>query len=272
MKIHPRVVVRIGILVTLALSLASCSGARKKRDSGQEQVGLSGAPSSDGKATPADKTIFIAPLTDAYGYATAGMLLRLSEDKLRVDTVYSTGTSALMSALYLSSKSRARYEWALQRVDFESVFEEVQGIRKLFRMGSSVDRRLRKLCDETFHELRLESLGPTQLYILVDGQWISEGRLADVVYATISKSSVITISELADIETRESGRLLLSSISDLQDPPEVKAKFNGEVAFLRLQWNSFAPPTYHEKTNLIFAGKESTESLLPDLKGWPRTK
>lgn len=258
----------------LMMTVTACATSKKRPSENLPSVGSSPETIAGVEAhpTPADTTVFVAQLGEAYGYATAGILLRASEERLRVDKIYASGTSSLMAALFAISKNRARYEWALQKVDLESAFEEAQGIRKIFRFGSSVDKRVRKLCDETLSGATFEGLSATKLAILVKGRWVTEGKIADAVYESISAATAVSVNDLVEIETQESGRLLSSALTEVQDLAEMKSRFNGQAVSIPLLWNSFAPPTYHEKSTLIFAGKESFEAMLTELKDWPRLK
>lgn len=266
-------IIRIILFSIIAFSLTSCASSAKRKNLAPKESPYAPLPSESAKpAAKVESTVFLAQLQEAYGYATAGILLQAAEDKVKIDKIYASGTSALTSALYAVSKNRSKYEWALQKIDLEQVFEEKQGIKKLFQLGNSVDQRLKKLCADLFKETEIGDLKSVRLAFWAEGKWITEGKISDAVYASITKGSALSAKDVLEVESREMGRLLSSALTEPVEEAEMRSKFNGALTIVRLNWNSFAPPTYHEKVNLIFAGKESFEAVREETKGWPKTQ
>lgn len=124
----------------------------------------------------------------AKGFAHAGVLRALQEEKIPVAAIVATEMGALIGALYAQANSVNAFEWALQKFKPE-LFQEKSGV--FFQKNETLPKDLKSEIEKAFGTRSLQDLKKPIKILLVQNQSLfiaSDGSVGDAVGAALTGS------------------------------------------------------------------------------------
>lgn len=122
----------------------------------------------------------------ARGFAHAGVLKALQEEKIPVAAIVATEMGALVGSLYAQAVSINAFEWALQKYKPE-YFQEKSGV--FFQKNDSVPKKLKAEIEKSFGTKKFQDLKkPVRIILIQNKSFVVAGNGSGSIAARVSEA------------------------------------------------------------------------------------
>lgn len=222
----------------------------------------------------------------ARGFAHAGVLRALSENKIPIGAIYGTEMGGLMGAMYAADSNINTFEWALVHLKDETFTAEHSLIGRLFSSDTSVHGDTQKLEEELKRIFGKKDISQAKIPLRIEVQKKSDpspslmqkGAYVPVLRAAVTSpgffepaalygqsvqaaNDVSSITYLcAEARANSSGPVVLIDTAVTRNDP------SAADLVIRPELDGIGPMDFAKKTEAAFRGKKAIEEHLPELK------
>lgn len=224
----------------------------------------------------------------ARGYAHAGALRALAENKIPIGAIYGAEMGGLMGALYATDSNINTFEWGLIRLKDEAFTAEHGLIGRFFTSGGPAHGDSQKLEEQLKRIFGKRDISQAKIPLSIELQrksessptLMSKGALVPVLRAAVAgpgffepvsingqsaqaASDASSIAYLcAEARANSHGPVILIDTAVTRNDP------SAADLVIRPELNGIGPLDFSKKTEAAFRGKKAVEDHLPEIKRW----
>ncbi|MFL5812671.1 MAG: patatin-like phospholipase family protein [Bdellovibrionia bacterium] len=292
-----------------ALVTSGCASGPRSRggDGGKNSGNTSGASPGNGEGygpqasdanqppmTYGPEPVQLKPITLVFGpgmargYAHAGALRALAENKIPIAAIYGAEMGSLMGALYAADSNINTFEWGLIHLKDEAFTAEHGLIGRFFKSGEQSHGDSQKLEEQLKRIFGKRDIAQAKIPLRIELQRKSEnsptlmnkGALVPVLRAAVagpgffepvsingqsaqgaSDSSAVAYL-CAEARAESKGPVILIDTATNRNDP------SAADLVIRPELDGIGPLDFSKKTEAAFRGKKAVEDHLPEIKRW----
>jgi predicted acylesterase/phospholipase RssA len=216
-------------------------------------------------------TLVLGP-GQARGFAQAGVLRALVENKIQIGAIYGIGIGSLLGAIYAKDGNINHFEWDLQNFNADAFANK----------ASLLDRflSLQKMSQSPLGEKLKQEFGSLDISAMKIPLKIAISRPEDAEHTVMDKGPLVQIlnEALKDMNTPETNAALEQVLCN-----EARAQYGSPVVLvetagtpidpssadlvIRPDLSDIAPHDYEKRADAAFRGKTAMNQRMAELKG-----